>query len=138
MKKTLYVSEGILQLLIGVSAVASGAIMMIAPDGRVMSMPLSMLQGSPFKDFFFPGLILLAVNGLGNIVSGILSFKRHKLAGYAGIVFGLALMIWIFVQVSLIGGGHWLQYLYFCLGVLELLLAVGIRELEGSDAIKRR
>jgi hypothetical protein len=130
MKKAVYVSEGILQLLIGVSALVSGVLMMIVPDGHLMSMPLSMLEGSPFKDFFFPGLILLSVNGLGNIFSGILSLKRHRLAGYAGIVFGLALIIWIFVQVSMIGGGHWLQYLYFCLGMLELLLAIGIREVE--------
>jgi len=126
MKKVICVSEGILQLLIGVSAFVSGAIIMIAPDGQVMSMPVSMLEGSPFKNFFLPGLILFAVNGLGNMIAGILSLRRHKLAGYAGIVFGLALIIWIFVQVSMIGGGHWLQYLYFCLGVLELLLGIRI------------
>ena len=138
MKRALYVYEGILQFLIGLSALVSGVLMMIVPDGHLMNMPISMLKGSPFKDFFFPGLILLSVNGLGNILSGILCLKRHKLAGYAGIVFGLALIIWIFVQVSMIGGGHWLQYLYFCLGVLELLLAIGIREFEGSDAAKGR
>ena len=74
------------------------------------------------------------MNGLGNIVSGILSFKRHKLAGYAGIVFGLALMIWIFVQVSLIGGGHWLQYLYFALGAAEVSLSVLMLAKPGTDA----
>jgi hypothetical protein len=42
--------------------------------------------------------------------------------------FGFALMIWIFVQVSMIGGGNWLQYLYFVLGVLQLLFGVLLRD----------
>jgi hypothetical protein len=130
MKKTFSLAEGLLQSFIALGAMAGGIFMIIRPDGSLMHMPLDMLKGSPFKDFLIPGIILFSVNGLGNALSSYLSFKQHILAGYAGIFFGMALTIWIFVQVSMIGGGHWLQYLYFSLGILETLLGFGIREKE--------
>ena len=46
---------------------------------------------------------------------------------------GLGLMIWIFVQASLIGGGHWLQYLYFALGTAEVSLAVLLLDRPETD-----
>jgi hypothetical protein len=129
-KKMVYYTEGILQFFIALGAIVSGLLMIIIPDGSLMKMPLSMLEGSPFKNFLLPGLILMIINGLGNVFSGILSFRKQKLAGFAGIFFGMGLMIWIFVQVNMIGGGHWLQYLYFSLGIVETLFGFAIREIE--------
>jgi hypothetical protein len=132
MKKAFYISEGILQFFIGLAAFICGVLLMVRPDGSLMKMPVSMLNSSPFKDFLVPGMILFAVNGVGNLVSGVLSFRRHTLAGFAGIFFGLGMMIWIFVQVNMIGGGSWLQYLYFALGLAELMLGIGMREMKNE------
>jgi hypothetical protein len=130
MKKTIFFIEGVLQLLISIGALAAGFLMVIKPDGSAFGMPLSILNGSPFTDFLIPGIILFLVNGAGNLAAGILSIRKHNLAGFAGIFFGSGLVIWIFVQVSMIGGGHWLQNLYFTLGMLELLLGFAIREVQ--------
>ena len=124
MMKSLSIIEGSLQAVVGLSALVSGGLMMAFPTGSAFRLPLRMLEGSPFKDFFVPGLILWAVIGLGHAAASIMSFRRHRFCGYAGGVMGLGLMIWIFVQVSMIGGGHWLQYLYFALGTAEVSLAV--------------
>jgi hypothetical protein len=124
MKKPVPVLLGILQAFVALGALPCGALLMLYPDGSALKMSLSMLHGSPFASFFWPGLILFAVNGIGQAAVAALSFRRHRLAGLAGAVMGLGLMIWIFVQVSLIGGGHWLQYLYFALGTAEVSLAV--------------
>ena len=123
-------SEGILQFFIALGAIGAGIMMILKPDGSMMHMPLSMLKGSPFGDFLVPGLILFIVNGLGSVFAGVLSFRKSKVAAFAGIFFGMGLMIWIFVQVNMIGGGHWLQYLYFFLGLIEILLGFAIREVE--------
>lgn len=128
MKKSIFISEGILQFFIGIGAFVVGLLMMVNPGGDDTIMPLSLLDRSPFQDFLIPGIILLTFNGLGNIFASVLSFRRHKLAGWAGIFFGFGLMIWIFVQITMIGGGHWLQYLYFSLGVVEVVLGIFIRE----------
>jgi len=109
MKKLVAVLEGILQAFVALGALPCGVLLMIDPSGAMLNMPLSMLKGSPFADFFWPGLVLFAVMGLG-------------------------LMIWIFMQVSLIGGGHWLQYLYFALGTAEVSLSVLMLAKPGTDA----
>jgi len=124
MKKFVFVLEGLLQTFVALGALPCGVLLMVYPDGSALNMPLSMLAGSPFATFFWPGLVLFAVNGIGQTAAAVLSFRRHRFAGLAGAVMGLGLMIWIFMQASLIGGGHWLQYLYFALGVVEVALAV--------------
>jgi hypothetical protein len=96
-------------------------------------MPLDILKSSPFHNFLIPGVILFLVNGVGNIVSAVLCFRIQRIAGFAGMFFGFGLMIWLFVQVSLIGGGHWLQYVYFILGIIQLLLGIAMRELERKN-----
>jgi hypothetical protein len=130
MKRTVYFAEGVLQSLIGIGAVISGALLIIRPDGHYLQIPLDMLKNSPFRNFLIPGVILFLVIGVGNIVSAVLSFRIQRIAGFAGLFFGFGLVIWLFVQINLVGGGHWLQYLYFVLGIIQLLLGIAMRELE--------
>lgn len=136
MKRTVYFAEGVLQSLIGVGAVICGALLIIGPDGRYLQMPIDMLSKSPFRNFLIPGLILFLVNGVGNVVSAILCFKMHRIAGFGGMFFGFGLIIWLFVQINMIGGGSWLQYLYFVLGILELLLGIVMREFERKQQLQ--
>ena len=128
MSNILFRSQAIVQLFVGLGAVASGVLLIIAPSGSLLQMSPGQLQGTPFSDFLVPGVILVLVNGVGQCVAGFLSFRKHRSAGYVGAVFGFGLMIWIFVQVNLIGGGHWLQYSYFALGVLETALAFLVQD----------
>ena len=130
MKRIVYFAEGVLQAFIGVGAVVSGTLLVIAPDGRYMQMPPDMLSNTPFRSFLIPGLILFLVHGVGNIASAVLCFRMRRIAAFGGMLFGFALIIWIFVQVNMIGGGHWLQYLYFALGPVLLILGIAMRELE--------
>jgi hypothetical protein len=130
MKRAAYFAEGSLQSLIGIGAIICGALLVIGPDGRYLQMPIDMLKNSPFRSFLIPGIILFLVNGVGNIVSAVLCFKMHRIAGFAGMFFGFGLIIWLFVQINMIGGGSWLQYLYFVLGLLELLIGILMREFE--------
>ena len=130
MKKLLRQMERGLQGFVALSAIPSGLLMMIFPRGVVKEMPISMLEGSPFRDFFWPGLILFTVIGLGHALALFLGLKRHRILEPAAAAMGLGLMIWIFVQVSMIGGGHWLQNLYFALGTAEVSLAVMLMKIE--------
>jgi hypothetical protein len=123
MTKVLSISLGIIQVLVGLGAVVSGAMLIVAPSGILLQAPLEMLKNSPFHDFLIPGIILFLVIGLGQLAAGILSLRLHRLCGFVGAVFGIGLMIWIFVQVSMIGGGHVLQYSYFAAGSVETALA---------------
>jgi hypothetical protein len=123
MKKLIFTIQAIIQFFVGVSAAVSGALMMIIPSGALFQLPPDMLKNTPFHDFLIPGIILFFINGVGQIVAGFLSMRKHPKAGFTGAVFGMGLMIWIFVQVNMIGGGHILQYSYFMLGLLETALS---------------
>jgi hypothetical protein len=123
MKKHLFTVQGILQIFVGLGAVVSGALLAFAPSGALLQMTPERLKGTPFNDFLIPGIILVLVNGIGQILAGIFSLRRHPFAGYLGAIFGLGLVIWIFVQVNMIGGGHVLQYSYFAIGVVEIAIS---------------
>jgi len=51
-------------------------------------------------------------------------FKGMRWSWMAAISFGVALMVWIAVQVVMIGAGSWLQPLYFGVGLAILLLSL--------------
>lgn len=123
MSGSLFIIQGLLQFFIGLGAVICGILFMLAPDGHYIGAPLALLRQTPFTDFFIPGLILFCINGLGQIFAGLLSFRRHTDAGLFGGILGLGLIIWIFVQVNMIGGRDALQYAYFTLGLIETTLA---------------
>lgn len=131
-KKLVSGFAGVLQAFVALGALPSGVLLMIYPNGSAFKMSLSMLKDSPFASFFWPGFLLFAVIGSGHAAAAVMSFRRHRFAGLAGAVMGLGLMIWIFVQVSLVGGGHWLQYLFFALGAAEVSLAVLLLNLRKS------
>jgi len=123
MKKLLFISQGVLQIFVGVTAAVSGLMLMAYPSGSLIQAPPEMLEGSPFTNFLIPGLILFAVNGIGQLMAASFTLRRKPAAALTGAVFGLGLMIWIFIQVNMIGGGHILQYGYFFIGVAETALA---------------
>lgn len=126
MKKSKLIILGILQIFISIGALGGGIVLIISPDGSIMQLPAGLLEGTPFPDFLIPGLILFIINGLGHLIAGILCFMKSKYAGWSGIFFGFGLMIWVFIQVNMIGGGDPLQYTYFFLGLIESLIGLWI------------
>ena len=117
---------GILQVFIGLGGAAGGLGLVLDPTGGNLTMPTESLANSPFSDFLVPGLVLLAVNGVGNLIGGMTSFAGWRRCGDVAVALGAFLMAWIVAQVWWIGLIHGLQPLYFCLGVLQL--ALGIRQ----------
>ena len=111
---------GILQLFIGLGAVAGG----VGLISGGLKFPLEWLSRSPFSDYLIPGIVLLVVNGIGSLIGSIASFRRYRYAGEIAVALGLFLTLWIVIQVYWIGGIHWLHILYFVLGVLELMLGL--------------
>jgi len=128
MKNALFVSQSVIQFLVGLGAVICGAMLIAVPTGTLLQMYPDMLKGTPFADFLVPGMILFLVIGIGQLVGGILTLRKHLLSGYLGAVLGFGLMIWIFVQVNMIGGRNILQYSYFTVGIIETALAFLIQD----------
>jgi hypothetical protein len=115
-----------LEVFLSIGALGGGLVLMIAPRGEIMPLPLAALAGSPFDTYFVPGLILFGVLGLGPLVAARLSWVRHPLAPTAALVVGAGLLIWVAVEVAIIGYSNEppLQAIYGILGVAILVAAV--------------
>jgi len=126
--KKLAKALGILQLFIGLGAVGGGLGLVLEPNGSNLEMSIEMLKYSPFLDFLIPGIVLLIVNGLGNIAGSISSFRLFHFAAEIAIALGAFLVAWIMIQVYWIHSFHWLHALYLGLGILEIILGWFLRK----------
>ncbi len=118
---------GTLQVFIGLGGVSGGWGLISEPNGANLGFPLELLDNTPFTNYLIPGIVLLAINGVGSLAGGILSFKRHSYASNMAIALGAFLMGWITAQVWWIGYSHWLQPLFFGFGLVELALGLLLR-----------
>ncbi len=100
-----------MEVLLAVGAVPAGLLMIIRPSGSLMRMPLTMLDGSPFQDFLWPGVILLAAIGVLPLVVVWGAWRRKAWAPEGHVVVGAVLIGWIVVEWLMIGY-NWLQPVY--------------------------
>ena len=117
-------------LFIGIGAVAGATGMLVAPDGSAMGMQ-SMLPyfqvlpfaGVLFQDFIVPGIALLLINGIPNLIAAYFLLRNKKIGGYLGCSLGVILMLWITIQF-VIFPLNFLSAIYFFFGLLQFLCGV--------------
>jgi hypothetical protein len=111
---------------LALGALGGGAALILAPDGSLMGFRATLLEGSPFPDFLVPGLILGGVFGVGSLVVVILGLRDHPLAPFLAFAIGCAQMIWITVQLGIIGieNVSFLHPMMFLVGAIVALAAV--------------
>jgi hypothetical protein len=130
-----------LVLFLAASGLGGGVALLGDPSGRSLSMQPNLLRGTPFPDYTIPGFILITAFGLYPllVLYGLLRrpwwdwmerrnpFKGQHWAWGGTVVLGAALVIWIFVQVLLIGYVSRLQPFYGILGLIMIRLALSPR-----------
>ena len=111
-------------LALGTTALWGGGLMLLDPAGTTMGLEVDWLAGTPFQDYFVPGLILFTVLGIGSFVVLYGIARRKQWAWWAAVGLGVALVGWIVTQALLLRIYHVLQIIYGALGVVLILLAV--------------
>jgi hypothetical protein len=132
-----------LHALLGVGAVISGGMLVAAPSGRLMMMPVSMLDHSPFSSFLIPGAILFLLVGVYPLAvayglwkrpgwrwpDAINPFKRIHWSWAGSLAEGVILVIWIVVEVLMLRAVAFLHVLCFAWGIAILVVTLlpGVR-----------
>lgn len=111
-------------VLLGIGALAGGLALMAQPDGSVMQFSTSLLAGSPFRDFLVPGLILGVLFGIGSFVVAAMGVRRSRLAPFLAFAIGCAQMIWIAVELAIIGEFSFLHPVCFAIGLVIAVASV--------------
>lgn len=113
---------GVLEMIVALSAIPTGISMIISPDGSGMNLDLAWLDRSPFESFLIPGVFLLVFNGILQLTGAWLTFRKSTVSGNFGMAVGLILIFWLLAQVYYLELTHFLQVVFFVIGVFEVYL----------------
>lgn len=93
---------------------------------NAIGLPESFLTGTPFKSYFWPGVILGLVVGGTQLLALAALLGKSKLGLFWAAVAGFGMQIWIFGEIYATQMVSWLQIVYFATGTLELILVLGL------------
>lgn len=112
-------------LFIGIGAVGGATCMLLKTDGSLMGMQeiIPYFQVLPFakylfQDFLFPGIALLCVNGIPNLIAAGLLLAKKRQGIFLGGLFGVTLMLWICIQF-VIFPLNFMSTIYFFFGLAQ-------------------
>jgi hypothetical protein len=125
-----------LEVFLSLGALGGGGALMLGSRGEIIPLPLSALKGSPFETYFAPGLILFCALGLGPLAAAHLAWRRHPRAPDAALGVGVALLIWMTVEIAIVGytNSPPLQPFYLLLGAVITGVGLGWRITLGRSA----
>ena len=123
---------------LSLGAFYGGIILILSPDGSFFKMPLDILSNSPFKTFFFPGIILLTTFGLFPVFviyglikkpESIIFNKLNLLYDYHfawtfAVYIGFGQIIWINIQTLIFNSVHIIHTVYSGIGILIICIAL--------------
>ena len=111
----------------GLGSLAGGSLLVAAPDGRLMDMPVEIMHGV-FNNFLIPGFILFGL-GVLNTIAFIEVLRRSRIdLLLTGLGLG-GLTIWFVVEIAVLREFHWLHAMWGlpvvagCLVTLPLILS---------------
>ncbi len=113
-------SLGTLLLLVALNAFGGGWYGMAGAD----AVPISWLEGSPFRDYFIPSMILFVVVGGSALLSAISVFMRQRKARFLSFLCVITIILWLSVQIIIIGYVSWMQPTTAAATFIILLLAL--------------
>lgn len=112
-----------LHFFIGIGALAGGYSAVTNPVSP-MGTSAEFLKNGPFENFLIPGLFLMLVIGLGNLLAGILTLKKHVFWPYFTGAMGAILIAWIVIQCYALSTIEVLHVIFFFFGAILGLTAL--------------
>ena len=109
----------VLLIFVGGSAVYGGWSLITDPTGQNLGLPLELLNNTPFKHYFVPGLLLFIVIGVDSLALAVFVYYKYPIAPPLMMVQGVVLVGWLTVEVFM---GLYFNILHIPLYIIALLL----------------
>ncbi|QAA21806.1 hypothetical protein [Sporolactobacillus terrae] len=121
----------VLQLFLGIGALFGGGLLMIAPDGSLLGMPLSLLKYSSFNTYLIPGAILFFALGVYPVLVAVFLmtekplrlaetvnlYKETHWTWMHSLYIGFILIIWLTIEIYILQGIAIVHLVYMFLGL---------------------
>lgn len=114
----------LLTSFVTLTALCCRLLLIYEPDGSLLNLSADLLNGTPFKNFFLPAVVLTVVVGGINLFALVLAGSKHPHSYRYSLAGGNAVLAWIVVQMLLTQSYHWLQLVYGLVGLLIVLLSL--------------
>lgn len=129
--------------VLAVGALYGGTLLVSDPTGAALQLPHEFIRDTPFGSYLIPGVVLLATLGLGSMVvipgllargaRGVMFGYRWPWIGALGVA--IAFVIWMTVQIAVIGYQGRIQGIYavYAILMLRVVLLPSVRAAYAAD-----
>lgn len=114
-----------LEIFLGLGALFGGGALILGPDGHLLGMPSTLLEGSPFSSFLVPGIVLFTFLGVAPLLAAAMTVRRYSIAPLAAVVVGVTLIGWVSVEMVVLAGFGSLAWAFYLL-LGASIVAVGV------------
>jgi hypothetical protein len=91
------------ELVTGVTGLAGGVLLAVAPDGSLLRADPATLAGSPFSDWRVPGALLAGLVGGGFLLAGWWQWRGHRHARELSMIAGAGLVCFEAAELAWLG-----------------------------------
>jgi hypothetical protein len=106
----------------GAGALLGSSLLIAAPDGRFMAMPVDIMHGT-FQDFQVPGIILFLL-GVLTAAAFFAVVRRTRFDWIMAILSLGGWVIWFWIEIAILQEVHWLHAMWGLPIILGLLVAI--------------
>lgn len=124
--------------ILAITGIYGGVALILDKSGANLELSTNLLESTIFNSYLVPGIILLILLGFfptltafglitrkkSRVANKINIYKKRHWAWTYSLYCGILLVLWIDIQVMMIGGGYILQSIYAILGVVIIVLAL--------------
>ena len=110
---------GILLIFVAVNAFVGGYYGLLGAK----DIPINWLRNSPFNSYFIPSVILIVIVGGTSLFAGFAVLMKFRTGDIISYTAGGILIVWLAVEIFIIGYVSWMQTATAIVGVLILSLA---------------
>jgi hypothetical protein len=117
----------VLLMLVAFSSTVAGLAMIANQHGDALNIPMGLFEGTPFRSFLLPGILLSVIVGGFSLFAIFLITQKSARQFNWSIVAGAVVILWVIAEMVLLQFANWLHAVYLVVGLLIILAAYQLK-----------